>query len=109
MQINFEDFAVAGIKDVSVFGNDIYIFTEQATVTRLTLLPIYQAFQLLTTRAKWQLMAHLLIAADQINIQYAIVKRVKKDLLDDLITGFKKILFTFLKFALMLFIIMVYV
>ncbi|KAH9507569.1 hypothetical protein Btru_051488 [Bulinus truncatus] len=82
--------SIKGVKDISVVNNDLYIFLESSCVQKLTLLPIYQLFTILSTRKKWLLMSNLLLSADQINIRPAIMKRVKQDLLQNLIAGLKE-------------------
>ncbi|KAK6973588.1 hypothetical protein BgiMline_024810 [Biomphalaria glabrata] len=82
--------SVKGIKDLCVVNNDLYIFLDISRIQKLTLLPIYQLFTILSTRKKWALMSSLLLSADQISIRPAIMKRVKQDLLQTLIAGLKE-------------------
>ena len=70
-----------------VYRNDIYLFLENTTVRRLTVLPIYQLFTVLASRQKWSLLAEMLLMADQVNFRPAALKRVKRDLLFNIYQG----------------------
>ncbi|CAL1533714.1 unnamed protein product, partial [Lymnaea stagnalis] len=79
-----------GIKDISVINNDIYLFLDKTEVHKLSLLPVYQLFTVLSLRKRWSLMSCLLLSADLINIRPAIMKRVNQDLLQTLLAGLKE-------------------
>ncbi|CAG5127251.1 unnamed protein product [Candidula unifasciata] len=78
-----------GIKDMSVYNNDVYLFLEGGSIHRVTLLPIYQLFIVLCNRGLWTLSSSLLLAADQVGVRLAVMKKVKRDLLKDILAGLK--------------------
>ncbi|GFR88011.1 hermansky-Pudlak syndrome 5 protein homolog [Elysia marginata] len=82
--------SIKSIKDVCVYRNDIYLFLENTTVRRLTVLPIYQLFTVLASRQRWSLLAQMLLAADTVNFRPAALKRVKRDLLLNIYQGLKE-------------------
>ncbi|XP_005098197.1 uncharacterized protein LOC101848352 [Aplysia californica] len=81
---------VKGVQDLAVCNNDVYLFLANGSVTRLVLLPVYQLFTVLSKRCHWTLMASLLVAADQIKLRPAVVKRIKQDLLSVLTGGLRE-------------------
>lgn len=82
-----------GIKDISVYNNDVYLFLEDSTVHRLTLLPIYQLFTVLSSKQLWSLSSSILIAAEQMGMRHAVMKRVKKDHLQSILAGMMEFCF----------------
>ncbi|GFO01076.1 hermansky-pudlak syndrome 5 protein homolog [Plakobranchus ocellatus] len=82
--------SIKGIKDVCVYRNDVYLFLENTTVRRLTILPIYQLFTVLASRGRWTLLAQMLLSADKVNFRLAALKKVKRDLLCSIYQGLKQ-------------------
>ncbi|BFZ04190.1 hypothetical protein BsWGS_07228 [Bradybaena similaris] len=78
-----------GIKDMSVYNNDVYLFLEGGSIHRVTLVPIYQLLVVLCSRGLWSLSSSLLLAADQVGMRLAVIKKVKMDLLQDILAGLK--------------------
>lgn len=72
---------------MSVYNNDVYLFLEGGSIHRVTLVPIYQLLVVLCSRGLWSLSSSLLLAADQVGMRLAVIKRVKKDLLQDILAG----------------------